>query len=159
MGRRIATVLAAIAVMTHCLIGCCVRCANACDCIAAEDCSASHSTCFHCRWAEACCDLACQPETNEPHSACCLDCDDQSPEHPGHDIGCRKQKCVYIVSKSSLQDLVGQNHFVLFVLPWDGSLLADSFNFQPFAFWRTSSLGFLCQGNLRAHLVYAVLLL
>lgn len=159
MGRRIATLLAAIAVMTHCLIGCCVRCTNACECIAAENCSASHSTCFHCRWAEACCDLACQPVTNAPQSSCYHDCDDESPDHSGHGIGCQKQKCAYILGKSSLQDLVGKVRFVQFVHPWGGSLSSDSLDFQPLAFSRISFLGFLCPGKLRAHLFFAVLLL
>lgn len=157
MNRRLATLLAAIAVVTHCLIGCCVRCANACECVAAETCSASHATCFHCRFAETCCELACQPESNESTATCCHEYDEETPEPAGHDIGCRKQKCAYILTKSSLQDLIGLNHVVQFVLPWDGNLscvapfsLGDQFARAPFP-------DRLCPGNLRPHLFFAVL--
>ena len=162
MIRQIAATLAVAAVIVHCVIGCCVRCVNACDCISTVACEAGVCPCCHSHELDAELDLCCQPVTSEPLNESSLQ-DDQgshSPNHEEHHCGeCSTQKCPFIGSESPVERLIES-----LLLPAQTSWHASSFVSLPKApEYRLGGLGALgpphSGAKLRLHLTLAVLTL
>lgn len=163
MIRQITATLAVAAVMIHCVIGCCARCVNACDCttiIAGEE-----VACDCCHTHEAEYELCCQPVTSESptesfrcDAACCEDhaCTDPNCEDHNCD-GCGKQKCPFIGSESPTERLIDS---LLLSSSWHATAIVSLPKALEF---RLGGLGALgpphTGGKLRLHLCLAVLTL
>ena len=97
MPRRAIAMMAVIAVIIHCVVGCCARCVNACDCPQADDCSVA--CCPYCDHHDhdSQSSLCCQPVRNVVATDGCHDHQD----HNEHEcIGCGKHRCPFIPSES-----------------------------------------------------------
>ncbi len=98
MAKRVAACLAVIAVVVHCVIGCCTRCVNACEAAQLDEihvCCVCHD--YDAWKVEG--DLCCQPATNSPTAS-------ESTEQGEHAcLGCGKHKCPFILSESPASGL------------------------------------------------------
>lgn len=99
MGRQAAAMLATVAVMIHCVIGCCVHCANACECLNPDTCTLTCSVACDCCVPTVGSDsLCCQPQ------GVCFDKveagADSHPHPEENHFGCGHSKCSFILTGS-----------------------------------------------------------
>lgn len=153
MPRRATAIIALVAVIVHCVIGCCVRCVNACELVYLD---ASHANCCTCCDAHARkrgVDLCCQPATNSSLA-------EETTEHGEHDCrGCGSHKCPFILSESPA---IGLNETLLSPARLDGWNASLTSIAIPSSLHRRSRRCLALpnsQGDLRLHLCLAVLTL
>jgi len=96
--------MAVLAVIIHCVLGCCARCVSAGEHPAhTETCHAHCACCDHHEHHHAGHDLCLQPATNLTFEESTADAAPQ-PEH--HDcLGCGKVKCAFILNESPCEGL------------------------------------------------------
>ncbi len=153
MQRRTTAMIAVVAVIIHCVVGCCVRCINACDCLHGDDC------------AVACCDhhnhaLNAPPCDQPVRTSIAASCPTKTEGHSEREcVKCGKHKCAFILGDSfrdGFRDALALSAFAptscIFLIPNTEKQVRGQSKFE-------GAVSLFPKAELRLHLALAILII